>query len=671
MTSMILELVEFFSWVALWALGGWWLVRAAFNLSPHEQLLVGIATGLALENWLANLAAHFLPLPQPFWAAAALVFLSGLLFALFGEKKGLKGLFGFTLPPGQILALAGMTVLFTIVGRGMAILEDYQNLPEISLMATGDIPPHFALDPSKLFNYHYDTLLLSTQLVTVGHMYVWMALDIARGFGFALSLLLGYLYVRRVTRSQMAGFVGILMGMFVGGTRWLMLLLPESWLVKISENITMLGSAASSAANFGAAMVKPWAVDTGSPFPIPFAYTSGINPPRIWTYHAGAGAVSGLAAAILLLTHNRWRGWRGGLLTTALLASVALGAELSLVSMVVGFLVIAFVYAVTHRTWRIPSSLFRWLVVLAIAGVISLFQGGVITGVFSDILARIFPSATQGGGSYFTGGFRFLWPPAFLSTHLGYLSFANPYQAAAAFFEIGPMVIILPLVLVWGWKTYRWGRWYETVGFVNSVLSILLAFVDYTGSAGATALTRVQSALVALPKNWAVPVLWRWGANRSSRIKIIIAALFVISMFGGVVLFGFEMIGAARPTYSTFISILDARIMRDYWNRLEPGALVFDPIATRAPTVFGRPTDSNETWYVHKPEWEKLAEQPRTKDLRAYGFSYAYFDSRYWEQMDPAVQATWEDACVKMIVQEEAQEPYDFRRLYDIRSCNH
>jgi hypothetical protein len=30
---------------------------------------------------------------------------------------------------------------------GLAILDDYQNLPTTALIATGDIPPHFPLNP--------------------------------------------------------------------------------------------------------------------------------------------------------------------------------------------------------------------------------------------------------------------------------------------------------------------------------------------------------------------------------------------------------------------------------------------------------------------------------------------------------------------------------------------
>jgi hypothetical protein len=667
--TFLREMIEFGGWAMLWALGGWWLARSCFNLSRHEQLLCGVALGLALENWLSNLLARFFQIPQAFWLASAIVFLAGIAFSLPLKRDEWKEMTRIPFPIGQILGLVGLTLLLTLVGRGMAILEDYQNLPTISIMATGDIPPHFALDPKLVFNYHYDTLLFSTQLVKIGRMFVWVAIDVARGFGFALSLLLGSLYVRRVTRSQTAGIVSILAGMFVGGTRWMMLLLPENWLAAISNNINMIGSSASSASTLSSALLGPWQVETGSPFPIPFAFSSGINPPNIWTYHAGAGAISGIASAFLLLTHNRWRGWRSGFLSAILVASIALGAELGVVSLVGCLFLMAVIYMISNHTWKIPTTLRNWLIVGIIATAIAAFQGGVLTGAVSDLLVRIFPHGAPANGSYFTGGFRFLWPPAFLSSHLGYLSFANPYQAAAALFEIGPLIFILPLVLIWGWKTYKFRRWYEAAFFLGAVLSIFLAFVDYTGSAGPTAITRIQAGLVNLPKGWAVPVLWVWARNRSANIKTGVAVLFFVSMFGGIALFGYEMIGVARPNYSTFITVLDARIMRDQWNKLEPGALVFDPIASRAPTVLGRYTNSNITWYTSKPEWSKLADSPKPRELRAYGFSYAYWDLKNWDLMDQDLQQLWKDPCVKQISEYEVKIPYDFRRLFDIREC--
>lgn len=88
----------------------------------------------------------------------------------------------------------------------------------------------------------------------------------------------------------------------------------------------------------------------------------------------------------------------------------------------------------------------------------------------------------------------------------------------------------------------------------------------------------------------------------------------------------------------------------------------------RSPTIFGRATDSNTTWYQSKPEWNKLNEAPRPEDLRAYGFSYAYFDNKYWDSLPTDVQKALQEPCV-VVVEEVEDWKHDNRKLLDIRSC--
>ena len=138
-----------------------------------------------------------------------------------------------------------MVYVFFMVGRGLAVLDDYQNLPVTSLLAAGDIPPRFALDPEVSFNYHYLVLLFSGQIMRIGNMYPWLALDLARAIGFSIGLMLTGLYVQRITWSKMAGVVAGLVAAFGGGTRWLMLLLPGRIIDRMSDHLQMLGAYAN------------------------------------------------------------------------------------------------------------------------------------------------------------------------------------------------------------------------------------------------------------------------------------------------------------------------------------------------------------------------------------------------------------------------------------------
>ena len=662
------EMLSLVLWLGMILLGGFWVVKASFNLSSREQLLSGLALGLVIETWLANLLSRLLPASVSFWVAALAVLLLGLSFSFPMSKSKILEMLRLPIYPAQWAGLLGLSLLLFLVGRGLGILDDYQSLPTVSLMAAGDIPPHFALDPSVAFNYHYTTFLLTAQVVRLTDQFVWVALDAVRSFGFALGLLLGFLYVKRITRSAMAGMVAVLFTMFNGGARWMLVFLPAGLLEKISTQIRLIGSAASSAPDLISGLAGPWQVETGAPLLTPFAFGSGLNTATIWTFHAGESAVSGLTAGLLLLTHNRWNSWRAYVVTVILLSSLAIASELSAVTLGVAILLLAIIQAFKTRSLKIEPSLRRWIVVFGVTGVFAAFQGGVITGAVNGILGRLLGAAA--GESYFTGGFRFIFPPVLLSTHLGYLSLANPYQALAALFEIGPQIIFLPLVLIYGWKTYRWKRWWESALFLVAILSVIFSFLDYTGSAGPTAIARIQGGLVGLPSAWAVPVVWLWARNRSDMLKAWVAGLITISIFGGVFLFGYEVIAAARPNPGTYLNLLDARLTRQYWNRLEPDALVFDPIAWRGVTVLGRPTNSHQTWYTSKPAWNTLVQHPDPISVSQYGFDYAYFGRDSFEGMPADVIKAWENnTCVIQMAYLEQEFPPDSRVLYDIRNC--
>lgn len=293
----ILELFPLLVWAGLWCAGGYLLAASLFRLRRAEIAMIGLGLGLVLQTWLANLLAHVLPVDAAFWLSSGLVFIGGLA-AQFAVQHNLRlASLRFTFYFPQWLLLGALILLFNAIGRGLGIFDDYQNLPTVSLMATGDIPPHFSLDPSLNFGYHYFLLLFAAQVMRLGHMFPWSALDLARGLILALPLMLTGLWAHRFTRNHIASFLTVFMLAFGGGARWLLLLLPSSWLNQISENIKMIGSGALTAPNLAEALLTNWKIDGTGPLPFPFAFYTGINQPYIMAYTG----ISGSAILILLL----------------------------------------------------------------------------------------------------------------------------------------------------------------------------------------------------------------------------------------------------------------------------------------------------------------------------------------------------------------------------------
>ncbi len=438
--NSLLEFIPLLMWAGLWISGGWLLTVTLFRLRAGEAAMVGTGVGLVLQTWLANLMAHVLPISVASWLSAALLCIAGVLAALSRSRRGLSAALS-TWP--QWLLLAALTLLFTLIGRGLAIFDDYQNLPTISVMATGDVPPHFALNPSLNFGYHYFLLLFSAQLMRLGQMFPWTALDVARGLVLALPLVLAGWWGYRLTCRPLAGMLTAAMLAFAGGARWLLLLLPQSGLAYISANIKLIGSASTSAPSLTDALLGNWKIDGAGPIPFPFAYYTGVNQPYDMAYTGIAGS-GVLILLILLLTANRARHRAAGLVAFGLLAALAIANEIAFLLLAFGTFVVVLVWLVSNRSVRLPRGLLVWTSILCAAAIVAVFQGGLLTEV---VRSRLLPRSGQAG--YFDTSLSFVWPPSVVSAHLGSLSLFNPAQLVAALAEIGPVILLTPLLLAW------------------------------------------------------------------------------------------------------------------------------------------------------------------------------------------------------------------------------
>lgn len=661
MTHLITVLLPV-TWTLLWASGGWLLAASLFRLRPREVALVGLGLGLVLHVWAANVLAHWIPIMASFWTGAILVFLAGCASA-WRIKPRLRP----QISPPQWLAVGGLTLLFFAIGRGLGVFDDYQNLPTVSLMAAGDVPPHFALNPSLSFGYHYLLLLFAAELMRVGSLFPWTALDLARGFSLALPLALAALWGYRMTGSRVAALLTSTLIAFSGGTRWLLLLLPQSWLRDISRHVTLIGSAASSAPNLATAMISEWKIDGAGPIPFPFAFYSGINQPYIMAY-TGIAGTGLLILLLILLTAQRWQ-QRGAAVVTALLfAALAIANEIFLLLIGLGLVLATLAWFVGRQHPTVSDELRNLCIVMGVGLLIALAQGGMLTEI-----ARGFAFRDSGPASYFDTTPVFAWPPGIVSAHFGSLSLLNLPQLVTALLEIGPIVLVTPLVLAWGLKSLRARKWYEASLIATSVGAVLALFVAFSGPLF-TATPRLMGGWIFVSTLYAVPLLWVWLRQQSDLWKVGAVTVGLVSSVGGLVLFAIQLAAIQAPGYATFITPMDAKMSAEYWDGLKPGTWVFDPVVFRAPTVFGRFTDSSPTWYTRSPKWQTLGAAPDPAKLRAAGFAYVYFDRDYWDGLTAEQRASFMVPCVKQLSQVDGihgDKDYskDYRRLLDIQTC--
>ena len=654
-------------WALLWIIGGCLLAASLFRLQRSEAAMVGLGIGLVTETWLANVLARIIPVAIAFWLAAVLTLLGGSIAVILMKRKSIKINFSFSLSPWLILFL--LTILFISIGRGLALFDDYQNLPTVSLMATGDIPPHFALDPRFSFNYHYLLLLFAAQFMRLGNMFPWTALDASRGLIIALPLVLAWLWAYRITRHRVASVLTSMMLMFAGGARWLLLLLPQPILQLISNQITLIGSAAVTAPDLLRAMLSNWKIDGNGPIPFPFAFHSGIFQSYVMNGYTGISGMAFIIVLLLLLTAQRWRNPFAGVITFILLSSLALANEVMFGLIGLGFVFAVIVWMISHRSWKLPSSLLRWIVVLVPVGLTAMIQGG----MFTQIVRARFTSAPGGGGSYFDASPNLVWPPSIISAHFGALSLFNLSQLIVALTEIGPIILALPLVIIWGWKTLRTQNWYEAALIGTFAWSVPSLFVAFKGPLY-TATPRLLDGLLFACTLYAVPLFWIWTRKKSDAWRSVVVFGGLVTIFAGLMLFGIQLISIQKPVTTTFISDLDAKVTAKYWNKLKPESLVLDPSAYQGPTIFGRATDSSVTWYVPKPEWQALLANPDPHQINAQGYDYFYFGIDYWNQLTPQQQAALQQPCVKKLFEVDGIHSLmdyrkDFRRLLEVSAC--
>src|SRR5215216_317885 len=432
-----LNIFALFLLFLLWGIGGWLLVTHWFHLESYERGFVGFGIGVILSTWLGNFLVRIMPISIAFWVAGLLVLALGIFSAVPLGRDAFSELLRPRWPAWLLFAF--MVLVFTLIGRGLGMLDDFQNMPTVSLMATGDIPPHFPGRPDTRYGYHYFLILLAVQFMRVADAAPWTALDLARGLVLALTIVFAGMFAFRITRNKTAAWLSGVFFAFAGGSRWLMLLLPGFILNKISSALTLIGSGRDTAATLVEAFSLPWEVAGSGPIPFPFAFVNGVNPTAIMM-HNGYGVSANLIMLLLILLAGTQKTWKSAIPFTVLLASLALANEVDFAILYAGIFLVMLVWMIRNRSLHPPASAWFWIIVVVVAGVFAMIQGGLLTEV---IRGRLQP-VTSPSDSYFQVGFSLVLPTV-ISSHLGKLALFHALQLIAALFEIGPIILLLPL----------------------------------------------------------------------------------------------------------------------------------------------------------------------------------------------------------------------------------
>ncbi len=195
---------------------------------------------------ISNFLVHWVALEYAYWGAALLILGTGVLVAARQPAGRRWSLWRDLRAAPNLLAFIGLFVLFSLINFGLAILDDYANLPLVSMMSTGQVPPQFYLNPEIGLDYHYGLHLFAASLVRMGGLFPWTAFDLSKALTTALTLMLAWLWYRRYINRWWGVLLGVLLVLFGSGTRWVLLFLPPQTLLQMGKGLDLLGSAAHS-----------------------------------------------------------------------------------------------------------------------------------------------------------------------------------------------------------------------------------------------------------------------------------------------------------------------------------------------------------------------------------------------------------------------------------------
>jgi hypothetical protein len=665
-TNSLIDVVLFLLLSCGWALGGWLLVRCAFHLRRSERILSGLAVGFLLFIGISNLLAHVLPITYAFWGGSLIIFLAGVAciwrsnLHLRLEKRDM-----LSIP--LVVSLVALTVLFTFILRSESIFDEYLHLPLISIMAAGEIPPHFYLNPDFYFAYHYGIQVFAASLVRVAGFFPWSAWDISRALTIAFTLVLSWVWVRRVTRSRTAAWLGSILFTFGGGTRWLLLLLPANLSAWVSHSVNLVGTGLNTAPTLLEALHKTWVIEGGGSVSFPFAFHNGIFVPAFFTL-GSTGAMPFMTVLLLLTLLPRSRFSSVGLLIWSLLfATLALSAEHFFVVMWVGIALVAIISIIFHKKLfkSFPRYLLnQWSIILSLSALLSLVQGGFITETARNLIASISGISSH---SYNARGFSIRWPPGLLSAQLGSLSIINPGQLVALIAELGPTLLLVPVIFTRFKKELLHKDWFSSGLSISVVLSLVFPlFFQYEVD---RSITRMPATALWTSLVLSFPILWMALPHLKAIYRLGLAIGYVMIVLGGIVIFWSQLSSIQHEELSYYISDLDASYTADYWNKLPEGTQVLDRVPERSVTIFGRITRANSGIYDPLPNWEALISDPNPTLIATSGYDYVYMDRVWWDSLSHSQRADFQQPCIDIVDERKQSEDTDYRLLVKVDAC--
>jgi hypothetical protein len=256
-----------------------------------------------------------------------------------------------------------------------------------------------------------------------------------------------------------------------------------------------------------------------------------------------------------------------------------------------------------------------------------------------------------------------------MSSHLGSLSLTQPGDLLIALAEIGLAVFLAPWVTWWAWKRFLHLDWlaasFAVAAIGGFLLPIAVVYLERDRD-----ITRLTAAALFIWLALGFPLVWFAARSGSRWLRLGLGVAYAVTVFGGLALAVVQSNAILWPQYSYFVERPDVLMSRNYWNALDDGAQVFDPVPYRAVTLFGRAGGEAFTdLYEPLPTWANLAAEPDPARVARAGYNYVYLDNIWWQTMTRDQRKAFREPCSILIAEERGTEG-QFRHLLDVRACS-
>jgi hypothetical protein len=653
--------LSFIIWIItslLWTIGGYFLAFRIFKLLPGENLIAGFGVGLSVYIFLSNITARFFDPMIGFSLPAILIFGAGFL----AVRRNIPNPFHEKQRSQIILIILGFafTIFFFMISRGVSLYDDYRNLPIISQMGRGIIPPTY--ESMATMGNHYGFQLYSASLMALGGFFPWSAFDLSKAIVWGYTIILVYLIAKRYLVTWWKSAIAAGLFVFAGGTRYLLLLLPPAWNNRLDALINLRGTSSSMDAPFSLALRLPWTLDGGPPGSYLFGFMNGIYPNYVLA-HAGTGTLSLTFFMLFWILIQKERSKWSAAIYTIIFSSWALTWESSYGLFGLGMGITAIWLLIAKR-----AQFKDFFQKVLLPGILSLpivfFQGGVVTDRLGTFLIpgasnTVVPSDPNG-----FMGFWFRIPPQIQSSHLGNLTLTEPLMFLVVIAELGLVVLFFPWITHYLLKRFQTGETVPAIILFSSWLGLFLpCFIGFTLDRDITRLSEYSIGLWITILSIDILSMKKWNTYR----VLGIFALGVMSI-GGISNLLRELPAISKPVDSYYVNELDVKVSNEYWGKLPKNCKIFDPGGFTALIVTGCKTEMTyRNTYTKLPEWKDLANDPSPRKLYAAGYDFAYLDLEDWIGLSPETKAEYKSPCTNLLSKELSE--FHARRLYQLVNC--